>query len=87
MAFVGGGARQQHMAVLQLVQQVRAIQLGQQCLAQRRVQLLEDAGAQQEAAQGRRLAGKHVLRQIVGDGLVAAREAFDEGGGRRLPRE
>jgi hypothetical protein len=63
---------------MQPFQHARAIDARQQRLAQRRTELAQDAGAQQEFAHVGRLAAQHVFGQVFGDGAAATGQALDE---------
>ena len=56
-------------------------------VGERAVDALEDAGAQQQRAHLGRLAGEHLVEQVVGDRALAAGELGDEARGRVVARE
>jgi hypothetical protein len=73
-------ARQEQVRRGQLFEDGRAIGARAQRLAHRRIELAQDAGAQQKVANLPRLVREHVFGQVVGHGAVGAREAFDKTG-------
>ncbi|RYY87306.1 MAG: hypothetical protein EOO24_34910, partial [Comamonadaceae bacterium] len=80
--------RQQEQAGgVQVLQHARAVRARHERLAQRRAELAQDAGAQQELAHLGRLPAQHVFREIFGDGAAGARKAMDEIGGLGVPVE
>jgi hypothetical protein len=72
--------RDEQVGRVQLGQDARRVAARRQRLAQRGVELAQDAGAQQEVAHLGGLPRQHVLGQEIGDRAVAARELGDEVG-------
>ena len=82
---VAGHGREEQVGRGQLVEDGGAVDARVQGLADRGVELAQDAGAQQKVADLARLVREHVLGQVVGHRAVRAREALDEAGFEAVP--
>ena len=84
-AVLAGQRRDEEVVGLEPLEHPRAVGAGHQRVAQRHVEPVQDARAQQELARGLGLLSEHGLGEVRGHGAVRAREARDEVAARRLP--
>ena len=73
--------QQERVGPLQQLQSAGAVVAPGEGIRQVRFELVDDAGAQQEVVDGRRLVLQHLLDQIVSDRALVPGEAPDKGVG------